>query len=117
MKIILDTNCYLRYILADIPAQADQVETLLKKAKLGKIKIVLPLVVILEIHYVLLKYYKLEKKQVIEKIKQLINQAYIEVEEKNIIQLALSIYSEKSISFIDSLLKAKSQSQNIKLFT
>ena len=43
-SVIIDTNGFLRLLLDDIPHQADQVEELIKKAKKGHIKIIVPVI-------------------------------------------------------------------------
>lgn len=115
--VILDTNGFLRLLLNDIPEQADKVERLIKKAKEEKITILVPQIILFEIHFILQKYYLFETEDIVEKLKSLVAAPYFQIESKDIFSKALLVYERNNISFVDSFLLAKAQLENAELFT
>jgi len=104
-KVILDTNAILRYILDDMPEQADIVEKTIAEREI----IILP-EVIAEVVYILTKYYNIERKESIENIIDFLD----EINEKNVfLRLALKTFSETNIDFVDSILYAYSKQYDI----
>jgi len=101
---VLDTNLIIRFLLNDLPEQADKVEKLFSKAKPSSLEI--PDIVIAEIIYVLLSYYELDKNSVIDKIDLLIEFEKIKCNKK-ILKNALEAFKNHSISFVDAYLLAK----------
>jgi len=102
-KPLLDTNLIIRFLVNDLPEQANQVEQLLKGAGVGTLEI--SDLVIAEIVYVLLSYYEVEKIAVIEKIGLLIEFEKIKCHKK-LIKTTLEIYKENPVSFVDAYLTA-----------
>ena len=48
-RLFLDTNLFLRFLTNDVPAQADAVERLLRRAAAGEVQLVTSSLVIAEI--------------------------------------------------------------------
>jgi len=116
-SVIIDTNGFLRLLLNDIPSQADQVEEYIKKAKKEHIKIIVPVIILFEISFVLSKYYNIEKKEIIEKLKSLISTPYFLIESKAIFSKALTIYESANIDLVDSFLLSKVEIEKAEIFT
>jgi predicted nucleic-acid-binding protein len=116
-KVVLDTNCFLRLLLNDIPEQADKVEALLKKAQDGKVEVFVPQIILFELHFALEKYYHLEKEAVILKLKVLVTSPYLQIESQDAFILALQLYSESRNSFVDCFLDAQSKLNDAEVFT
>lgn len=117
MSYLIDTNCILRYILNDIPKQADLIEKHFLQAKEGKITILVPLLIIGELIYALTKFYKFNKKKVIENIDSILHLEYLDIEERDLLQEALELYSPKNISFVDAIFCAQARLEGRKLLT
>lgn len=100
---LLDTNLLVRFLVDDLPEQANRVELLFKKSSDGSLAI--PDLVIAEIIYVLLSYYEMDKETVIDKIGLLIEFEKINCN-KRLLKTALEIYKENSVSFVDAYLTA-----------
>src|SRR3989344_8232014 len=113
----VDTNVFLRFFLKDNLSLYNQAELLLRKAKEGKVKIIVSTVVIFEIGFVLKKYYHLEKQEVIKHLNTLIALDYVVVDERDIFQNAIFWYMSSSNSLEDCFLKAKAQKIGAELFT
>lgn len=116
-SVIIDTNGYIRLFLNDIPEQVDLVEKIIRQAKKEQITIHVPAIILFEIHFTLQKFYKLEKQDIIEKLKSLIGASYLHIESQNIFNKTLSIYEKETISFVDSFLLAKAILEKAELFT
>ena len=101
-KIFVDTNVLLRYLLDDVPEQADAVEEMLKRAAAGDIVLVLNVLVIAEIVWTCESYYKLTKDDIREKIMAILNTPGLEVEESDLLLEAIWAYAEKNVDFADA---------------
>lgn len=115
--LIADTNIFLRLILNDVPEQADEVERLLKKAKKGNVKILVPQIIIFEIEYALSKYYKFLKVEIIDKLEAILAAPYFSIQDGNIFKRSLKDYREKNLSLVDCFLMAKSEIEEVQIFT
>lgn len=102
--VLIDSNFLLRFLLNDIPSQAEETTRYLERAERREIKILVPQIVIFEIAFVLMKVYKLKKVEVIKLIKTLVSNPYLEVPERRIILEGLNLYAEKNVDFIDCYL-------------
>lgn len=116
-SLILDTNSLLRFLLNDIPSQAQQTTELLSKAKAKKVKVYIPQIIIFEIFFALDKYYKFLKTEVVDKIAALLSTKYLEIEDRLIFQDALELYKDKKIDFVDCFLICKAKDAGYSLFT
>ncbi|MDR3000006.1 MAG: PIN domain-containing protein [Fibromonadaceae bacterium] len=107
-KLVFDANAILRYILDDIPEQADIVEKIINERE----SLALP-EVIAETVYILTKHYNIERKEAVENIIIFLN----ETNDKNeILRLALKIFSETNFDFVDCILYANSKQYDIFTF-
>jgi predicted nucleic-acid-binding protein len=97
-----DTNLFLRYLTNDIPAQADAVEELLKRAKRGELKLVTNALVIAEIIWTLESFYHLERVDITGKVLGIINTPGIEVIDSDLVLQAVTWYADKNVDYIDA---------------
>ncbi len=116
-KIIVDTNGYLRLFLNDIPDQANKIEKLLKQAQNDKIQIILPQIIVFEIHFALEKYYHFSKEEVADILKTLLSTDYIQVESRQLFILTLNLYCTVATSFVDCFILSKTKLEKAKLIT
>ena len=114
---LFDTNSFLRFILADIPEQANRIEKLLNQAREGKIKVITLIQVLFEIEYTLDKMYKFSKSERLDILNNIVNTPYIELScgSKREITLGLNIFDESNISMVDAYLAAYSITYNAEL--
>lgn len=116
--VIVDTNVLLRFLLQDIPEQYDQAKKLFSEAKLKKVSVFIPEIVIFEIVFGLTNYYSLNREEIVDKVKSLLSTIYIEVESKRLFQEACILYPTNSgLSFVDCFLLAKVRIEGLNLFT
>lgn len=115
---IIDTNIILRFLLADVPNQFQQVKQIFLKAKEEEVILIVPQIVIFEINFGLEKFYRLEKSEIIEKVESLFSSKYLHIESKNVFQKALNYYKySNGLSLVDCFLLAKAESEEAELFT
>lgn len=112
-KNLIDTNLIIRFLVNDNPAKASKVEKLLRNKNN---KNILLDTVVAEIIWVLGSYYTLDKSDTIEKIKALIHVDTIECN-AFLINRALTLWEEHSISYIDAYLASVAELGNMTLFT
>ena len=101
-KKFIDTNIFLRYLTKDDPSKYDKCREIFKKAVEGKIELATSGIVIAELIWTLLSYYKAPKVDVIEKISIIVSTENLQIPDKNIITDALVLYGRKNIDYIDA---------------
>jgi uncharacterized protein len=101
-SIFVDTNLFLRYLTDDVPAQADAVEALLRKAEQGKSRLAINSMVIAEIVWTLESYYGLKKDDIQNKVLAILNTPGLDVSDNNLVLKAIIWYAEKNVDFIDA---------------
>ncbi len=115
--VIIDTNALLRFILNDIPVQKQAVEKLIQKAKKGQLSLLIPQIIIFELHFILDKYYNVMKEDIITTLHTLVSTKYIQIESRDLFLKALTQYKTSTISFVDCFVYIKAQSEDAELFT
>ncbi|MCJ7472731.1 MAG: type II toxin-antitoxin system VapC family toxin [Actinobacteria bacterium] len=101
-RIYADTNIFIRFFADDIPEQTEISKRILKGLLENKYELYLCDLVFAEIVYVLESYYKLGKKDILDKMFAILKFKNLVVENKSIIVEALEIYNEKNIDFTDA---------------
>ncbi|MEW6327040.1 MAG: PIN domain-containing protein [Thermodesulfobacteriota bacterium] len=101
-KKFIDTNIFLRYLTKDHPSKYEKCREIFKKAIEGKIGLATSGMVIAELIWTLLSYYKVPKPDVIEKISVIVSTENLYIPDKDIIADALVLYSRKHIDYIDA---------------
>ena len=112
-KNIIDTNLVIRFLVNDDQQKVARVERLLKNKDQ---KNILLDTVIAEIIWVLNSYYDLDKKEIVIKMKALI---HVESVECNafLINRALTLWTDNTISYIDAYLAAVAELGNMPLYS
>ncbi len=100
--VFADTNLFLRYLTDDIPAQADRVEALLRRAAQGQVTLTTTGLVIAEIVWTLESFYHLSKKDTQAKVLAILNTDGLNVTDSDLVLQAIGAYAEKNVDFIDA---------------
>ncbi|MBR6422846.1 PIN domain-containing protein [bacterium] len=106
---VIDTNVILRYLLNDIPEQADEAAKIIGNGAISFPEI------IAEVVYVLVKLYSVPREKINEIVSPVIDE--IEFENADVVKAALYYYSHTKFDFVDSLLLARKQILNEDIFT
>ena len=108
--VYADANIFLRFILNDNKEMADYAENLLRNENVYLLH-----EVISEMVYVLKKVYDTERKEISERICNLLK--YTETTDKGVILLALETYAETKLDFVDCILYAYNKTKKIEIAT
>lgn len=114
---LIDTNFILRFLLKDPPQQSKTVREYFNKAKIGKISIRVSIIVFVELNFALMKFYRISKSEIIDKLALIAQIPYLDIEMREIVLRALNIYSKYSIEFVDSIFLAQSELTGKELLT
>lgn len=113
----IDANYFLRFILKDNLNQWKIANNYFEKAKQEKVKLVFLTEVILEIEYVMRKVYKLERKFIFKYISTLLVINSFEIIDREVLKLALLVYLDKNIDFVDAILFYKSRNRQAEVLS
>ena len=97
--LLLDTNTILRYMLSDNIDMAIKVNEIITNNK-----VMARYEVIAEVVYVLEDVYELPRNKIKDSIVVLLSLPNVETETESVLLLALEIYADKKIDFVDCLL-------------
>ena len=100
--LFVDTNIFIRYLTKDDPSKYEKCRELFKKTIEGEIEIATSELVIAELIWTLLSYYKVPKADVIQKVSIIIGTENLFIPGKDIIADALVLYARKNIDYIDA---------------
>lgn len=101
MNRVLDANAILRYLLNDIPAQADVVA--------GTIEVGASTIpeVMAEVVYVLSGVYKIDRLSIASTLKDFLEE--ISIQDKPVIKSALDLYARRKLDYVDCILIARAK--------
>ncbi|MBI5788336.1 MAG: PIN domain-containing protein [Candidatus Schekmanbacteria bacterium] len=98
----IDTNIFLRFLTADNKEKYNKCKQLFQRAVFGKELLITSDLVIAEIIWTLLSFYKIPKQEVIEKVTIILNTPNLKIENHKLINEALLLFSLKNLDFIDA---------------
>jgi predicted nucleic-acid-binding protein len=101
-RVFADTNLFLRYLTNDVPAQADAVERLLRRASAGDVILVINSLEIAEIVWTLESYYHLTRDDIRHKVLAILATPGLEVADGDLLLQAISWYADENVDFIDA---------------
>lgn len=114
MKKFVDSNIFLRFLLADHPKQSPACRKLFEKASKKEISLVTLPIVIIEISWVLQSFYKRPKKEIAGNLKVILLFDGLEVEEREVLLVAVEMFETKNIDFIDAYVSSWLKLKKIK---
>lgn len=100
--LFVDTNVFLRFLTNDDQAKAKRAEALFRDAIGGRARLRTSLLVIAELVWTLESFYELEKQDIADKISKILNTPNLACPEARVIRLALDLYVQQNIDFIDA---------------
>ena len=109
---ILDTNLFIRYLHDGTPQEKEKFRDLIGKARSKGTSFYIPLIVIVEMVYVLERVYKLPKDQVRKMVESILTLP-VEIESFEVILTALALYEEKNLKFGDALVLSTAKVKGI----
>ena len=112
MVYLLDTNIIIRFLVGDNEEHLAKSTQYFEQIELGSMEVEILSDVLMEAFFVLTKFYKLPKVEVISDLKTILSFEGVVNKDKVILFEALSIIENKNIDFVDALICAKCKFQN-----
>ena len=112
MVYLLDTNIIIRFLVGDNEEHLEKSTKYFEQIEQGSMKVEILSDVLMEAFFVLTKFYKLPKREVISDLKVILSFEGVVNRNKVILFEALSIIENKNIDFVDALICAKCRFQN-----
>jgi predicted nucleic-acid-binding protein len=106
---VVDTNIIIRYLLADHAGQFRAAADFMSRVKSGDVNLFIPEGVIIECVYVLLKFYKVPKREIEDNLSGLLNYKGVVNPNRKILLQALRLFREKNVDIVDAVVYAISQ--------
>lgn len=112
MVYLLDTNIIIRFLVGDNEEHLAKSTQYFEQIELGSMEVEILSDVLMEAFFVLTKFYKLPKIEVISDLKTILSFEGVVNKDKVILFETLSIIENKNIDFVDALICAKCKFQN-----
>lgn len=97
----IDTNYFLRFLIKDNDDQFNTVHTLFNRAAEKQVQLHTSVIVIFELYWVFLSFYKTDKNSIIRYLTDIMNLGIINMENTDIMHNALELYSSHNIDLED----------------
>ncbi len=101
---LLDTNVILRYLLNDIPEQAEKARRIFNRARSLKARVKILPIILVEVVYHLIHTYKIPRNEVADTLQIFISPKWIKIENKDAILEALELFKNSKIDMVDLML-------------
>lgn len=99
--LLLDTNIIIRFLLNDHPKFSLQAKNIFLRAEKGLIKLYLDEVVLAEVIWTLASFYKINKGEIVNRLRTLLAQDWIINSRKNLLLETLFLYEKSNLDYID----------------
>jgi predicted nucleic acid-binding protein len=116
-SILVDTNTILRYLLKDVPHLYERAEELFGKVRTGEQRVEITEGVLAEVVYVLLKFYRVPKKEAVETLSAFLLYKGVAGRSRAEYVQALLLFENTNLDFVDCLLAARAKARKPDLFT
>jgi uncharacterized protein len=101
-RLLLDTNVIVRFLTGDHPAHSPRSRSLFARAAAGDVTLVVTDLALAETVWVLQSFYKLDRGAIAAALKDLIESADIEVQNKARLMSALRSFTQTDVNFVDA---------------
>lgn len=112
MVYLLDTNIIIRFLVGDNKEHLEKSTEYFEKIEQGLMEVEILSDVLMETYFVLTKFYKLPKTEVISDLKTILSFEGVVNKNKIILFETLSVVENKNIDFVDALICVKCKFQN-----
>lgn len=111
MVTLIDTNIIIRFLIGDHEQHLQKSIKIFHAIEIGDLQVEILDVVLMETLFVLTKFYKLPKSEVVADLKSILAMEGVINADKFILFEALSLFADKNIDFVDVLICSKSRLQ------
>ncbi len=112
-RLLLDTNVIVRFLTGDHPAHSPRSRNLFARAAAGDVTLVVTDLALAETAWVLQSFYSLDRNAITAALKDLIDSAEIEVENKATLLSALRNFAQTDVNFVDAYHAAVAAAKSI----
>ncbi len=113
----IDTNCFLRFLMGDVPIQTRAIEKRFRQAKNNEINLVTFAFTVVEVLFQLENWYKLSKIEAATMLTPIVSTSWVQIENKTAILSTLDHYKNVNIDFVDILLNSISEVQGLQVLS
>ena len=110
---LIDTNVILRYLLGDHKSFSPKAKAFMELISQGTKKAEIPSVVIVECVYVMEKFYKIPRNEIVDTLTKILNFSGIVNPDKSEILEALFKYANTNTDIVDCMLAAQSSPEKV----
>ena len=114
-KYFLDTNIFLRIIIKEDENSFLECTNLIKLIESGKVIAKTSSIVLSEVVWTMRSYYKLSKEDVLEAVQSILTLRNLKMIDSYEIEIALELYRNNNVKFIDTLIASIPDIKNNKL--
>lgn len=107
MVSLIDTNVIIRFLAADIEEQHLMSVDMMRQIQSGKLKVEILGEVLMEVLFIMVKFYKETKKDVIKNLQSLLKLEGVVNRDKFILIETLNVMQKKNIDYVDALICTK----------
>ena len=97
----VDTNYFLRFLLADIDRQHQEAKKLFLDGAAGRIKLASSTIVFFEIYWVLSSYYHKKKEEIVPALQDILRLAFIFFPERKILRDTVDLFERNNLNLED----------------
>lgn len=100
----LDTNILVRFLTGDDDSQAHQVYKIFKKAESQKTQLFVPILVVLEMIWVLESVFEISRKEILDTLADLLLMPVLKFEQRQVLQQLIHSAQENKVDLSDLLI-------------
>ena len=112
----VDTNYFLRFLLADVDEQHQKAKKLFEDAASGKVKLFTSTIVFFEIYWVLASFYEKDKKQLTKILSDLLLMSFVKLIERDLLKQALEVFTKSNLDLEDSFNLVYAKKKKARIF-
>jgi len=106
---LIDTNVLLRYLVGDVPSQAEKARALMERLEDGTERAEILESVVTEAAWTLESFYRVPRPEIAEKLATVLLFRGVRTFQKSVLISALARFGSTSADFVDCLLAARAQ--------
>jgi predicted nucleic acid-binding protein len=110
-RAALDTSVLIRYLTGDDPARASRARTLLRRAAVGEIELLVPPVVLAELAWVLESAFRLARVEVADLLEAIMATPGLGIPDRPLLAAAIRGYRDHGVDFTDAWIAEVARAQ------
>jgi predicted nucleic acid-binding protein len=117
LKVLIDANIVLRFVLDDHPELSPRAAALFERAAGGELQLLIPSAILAECVYTLKSFYKLGRTEIASGLLDVLALPGVSALEEGAARGALRVFGERNVDFADAYLVALSLSLTLPVAT